>query len=128
MFFILLPLEWLKTIVFIDILQVGFQESPLGGLGHHFRGIWGLLGTLWGPLGTLLGPSWSLLGPFSTLLDPLGTLLGSLGDPFEPSWDPLGPFRDPFRPSLVHFGPQSDAQASNMLILDHKTLDRRRKR
>ena len=113
MFLILLP-EWLKTIVFIDILLVGFQESPLGGLGHHFRGIWGLLGTLWGPLGTLLGPSWSLLGPFSTLLDPLGTLLGSLGDSF--------------RPSLVHFGQKSDAQASNMLILDHKTLDRRRKR
>ncbi len=114
--------------MFIDILLVGFQESPLGGLGHHFRGICGLLGTLWGPLGTLLGPSWSLLGPFSTLLDPLGTLLGSLGDSFGPSWDPLGPFWDPFRPSLVHLGPKSDAQASNMLILDHKTLDRRRKR
>ena len=62
-FLILLPLELLKTIVFIDILQVGLQESPLGGLGHHFRGIWDLLGTLWGPLGTLLGPSWTLLGP-----------------------------------------------------------------
>ena len=126
MFLILLPLEWLKTIVFIDILQVGFQESPLGGLGHHFRGIWRLLGTFWGPLGTLLDPLGTPLDPLGTLLDTLGTLLGSLGDPFGPSWDPLGPFWDPFRPSLVYVGPKADAQASNMLILDHKTLDRRR--
>ncbi len=56
------------------------------------------LGSSWGPSWTLLGPFWRLLGPF---------------------WA-LGPLWDPFRPSLVHFGPKSDAQASNMLIFDQK--------
>ncbi len=46
-----------------------------------------------------------------------GALLGSLLVPLGLSWDPLGM-------KIYNFGPKSDAQASNMLILDQKALDR----
>ncbi len=55
-----------------------------------------------------------LLGP---LWHHFRVILGSIGDPFGFSWDPLGM-------TIDHFGPKSDAQASNMLILGQKALDR----
>ena len=92
-----------KNIVFIDILLVGFQESPLGGLGEHFSDIWvsigdplgvhwGSLRSLWIPLGTLwtpLGSLWQSLAPLGYYLDDFCVVLGPSDHKSSPEGDDL---------------------------------------